>query len=147
VIGDGPARAAVEDALAPAGPGRVTFGDRMDETDLPAILTGCDICLWPAIKEAYGMALLEAQAAGLPVVAGETPGVAAIVADGETGLLTPAGDVDAFANAAARLLYDPVERARMGQTARAKVAREHDIDAAAAALDAVLRRLRGGRAA
>ena len=63
-----------------------------------------DLYLWPAINEAYGMAFLEAQAAGLPVVAGRTGGVPAVVADGVTGLLTPIGDAAAFAGAVARLL-------------------------------------------
>jgi glycosyltransferase involved in cell wall biosynthesis len=53
-----------------------------EQKDLPELLGACDLCLWPAIKESYGMALLEAQAAGLPVVAGESPGVAGIVAAG-----------------------------------------------------------------
>ena len=59
---------------------------------LPAIYASADLYLWPAINEAYGMAFLEAQAAGLPVVAGRTGGVPAVVADGVTGVLTPIGD-------------------------------------------------------
>ena len=58
-----------------------------------------DLYLWPAINEAYGMAFLEAQAAGLPVIAGRTGGVPAVVAADETGLLTPVGDAHAFAAA------------------------------------------------
>ena len=50
-------------------------------------MRACDLLVWPAVREAYGMALLEAQASGLPVLAGRDPRrVAAILADGETGL-------------------------------------------------------------
>ena len=60
------------------------------------------------------MALLEAQAAGLPVVAGRSGGVPSVVADGETGLLAPEGDAAAFAEAVGALLADPERRARDG---------------------------------
>ncbi|MPY71156.1 MAG: glycosyltransferase [Alphaproteobacteria bacterium] len=146
-IGDGPARSEVEAAFAGIPPGRIAWLGEQAEAALPAILSACDLCLWPAINEAYGMALLEAQAAGLPAVAGNSPGVAAIVADGGTGLLTAAGDAAAFADAAARLLNDAAERATMGAAARAKVARVHGIGAAAAALDAVLTAAKERRAA
>lgn len=84
------------------------------------------------------MALLEAQAAGLPVVAGRSPGVAQIVADGETGLLTPAGDDTMLAHAVQRLFEDPALRARMGVAAMKKVDRIHDIGAAAQRIEHVL---------
>ncbi len=81
--------------------------------ELPALYAAADLYLWPAINEAYGMAFLEAQAAGLPVVAGRTGGVPAVVADGVTGVLTPIGDATSFADAVARLLdHRPSARAR-----------------------------------
>jgi len=57
----------------------------------PELLAASDLYVWPAIGEAYGLAILEAQAAGLPVVAGETGGVGDIVAHGVTGLLGAGG--------------------------------------------------------
>ena len=110
--------------------------------NLPATYASADLYLWPAINEAYGMAFLEAQAAGLPVVAGRTGGVPAVVADGVTGVLTPIGDAAAFAAATARLLDDPKERVRLGKAARARVNARHDERAAAHALAAALRTLR-----
>jgi len=136
-VGDGPARDAVEAALAGLD---VRYAGAQTERDLAAFYAAADLCVWPAVNEAYGMALLEAQAAGLPVVAGAAGGVAAIVADGATGLLTPVGDEAAFAAALRRLILDPARRAAMGAAARAKAAREHDIATAAAILDAELRR-------
>ena len=96
---------------------RVRFAGACRTTALPALYAGADLYLWPAINEAYGMAFLEAQAAGLPVVAGRTGGVPAVVADGVTGLLTPIGDAAAFAAAVARLLDGPAERARLAAAA------------------------------
>ena len=107
--------------------------------DLPGLYAACDLLVWPAVNEAYGMALLEAQACGLPVVAGRCGGVGEIVADGETGLLTAAGDGKAFAEAVKTLIEDPSRRGAMADAALAKVEAQHGIAAAARRLDAVLR--------
>ena len=146
LVGDGPARGKVEAMMAPLndkeGGERVRFAGAVPHAELPATYASADLYLWPAINEAYGMAFLEAQAAGLPVVAGRTGGVPAVVADGVTGVLTPIGDAAAFAAATARLLDDPKERMRLGKAARARVNARHDERAAARALAAALRTLR-----
>ena len=131
VVGDGPARGQVEAAL-PAG--RTCWLGRRSEAELPAILANADLFVWPAEREAIGMALLEAAAAGLPVVAADTDGVPAVVAHGETGLLAPAGDAGAFADCLRALLADPDRRREMGAAARKRVLARHDIARAAAAL-------------
>ncbi|MBM3642994.1 MAG: glycosyltransferase family 4 protein [Alphaproteobacteria bacterium] len=140
VVGDGPARAEVESALAPLGD-RVTLLGALPATNLPAVYAASDLHLWPAINEAYGMALLEAQAAGTPVIAGRTGGVPAVVADGATGLLVPVGDATSFAAAVRRLLDNPVERAGFGAAAATRAARIHDWRGAARSLSTVLRPL------
>jgi len=145
LVGDGSARGEVEAMMAPLNEGggeRVRFAGAVAHADLPSIYASADLYLWPAINEAYGMAFLEAQAAGLPVVAGRTGGVPAVVADGITGILTPIGDATAFAAATGRLLDDPKERARLAKAARARVNARHDESAAAHALAAALRTLR-----
>jgi glycosyltransferase involved in cell wall biosynthesis len=141
LVGDGPARGEVEAMMAPFGE-RVRFAGAVPHTELPKIYASADLYLWPAINEAYGMAFLEAQAAGLPVVAGRTGGVPAVVADGVTGVLTPIGDAAAFATATGRLLDDPKERARLAKAACARINARHDERAAARALAAALRMLR-----
>ena len=141
LVGDGPARGEVEALMAPFG-ARVRFAGAVPHADLPALYAKADLYLWPAINEAYGMAFLEAQAAGLPVVAGRTGGVPAVVADGVTGLLTPISDAAAFADAVARLLDAPSERARLAAAACARVASHHDERVAARALAVALRTLR-----
>src|SRR5439155_24854706 len=96
---------------------------------------------WPAIDEAFGMVLIEAQACGLPVVAGNAGGVGAVVADGRTGMLVPIGDADAFAAATERLLIDAELRQRMGHEAIVYARARHDLPAAAARIDALLLRV------
>ena len=141
LVGDGPARAEVEALMAPFGD-RVRFAGTVPHQELPAFYAAADLYLWPAINEAYGMAFLEAQAAGLPVVAGRTGGVPAVVADGVTGLLTPVGNAAAFAAAVARLLDQPAERSRLAANARVRILSHHDERAAGLALGAALRTLR-----
>ncbi len=140
VTGAGPAEAEVRQAFAPLGE-RVRFVGMRTPDELKQLYRGADLYVWPAIKEAWGMALLEAQAAGLPVVAGRSGGVPTIVADGETGLLVEEGDAAAFADAVGALLDDPARREAMRRAALERSARDHDIAAAAAALDRHLRRL------
>lgn len=140
LVGDGPARREVEAAMAPLG-ARVHFAGAIPRDDLPKVYAAADLYLWPAINEAYGMAFLEAQAAGLPVVAGRTGGVPAVVAHEVTGLLTPIGDAPAFAGAVARLLDAPEERARLAAATRHRIVALHDEHAATRALAAALRRL------
>src|SRR6266851_784423 len=140
LVGDGPARAEVEALMAPLGE-RVRFAGAVPHEKLPGFYAAADLYLWPAINEAYGIAFLEAQAAGLPVVAGRTGGVPAVVADGITGLLTPVGDAAAFAAAVAQLLDEPAERVRLGAAAAIRIASHHDERVAARALAAALRTL------
>src|SRR5262249_55740556 len=140
VVGDGPARPDVERALAVLGPKRVRLLGRLDETALPSFYAVPDFYVWPALREAFGMAFLESQASGCPVVAGAEGGVPGIVRDGETGLLVPPGDAHAFAHAVTRFLDDKNLRQRMGVAAMRRVATDHGIAGAARALDAILAR-------
>lgn len=146
VAGDGPARAEVERVLSPLGRDRVRFVGRLEEAALPGFYAAADLYVWPAVREAFGMAFLEAQASGCPVVAGAEGGVPGIVHDGETGLLTPPKDVPAFANAVARLLDDNGFRRRAGANAMRRAAADHGIDGAARALGAIVAHARRGAA-
>ena len=64
VVGDGPARPAVEAMLRALGEDRVRFAGLIPENALPPVYASADLYVWPAVREAYGIALLEAQAAG-----------------------------------------------------------------------------------
>ena len=107
---------------------------------MPGILAGGSIYVWPGTGEAYGLAYLEAQAAGLPVVAQAVAGVPEVVRDGATGLLTPAGDIPAYAAAVRRLLADRDLRREMGVEARRFVLAERSLSTASARLATCLRR-------
>lgn len=140
VAGDGPARAEVERALAAVGD-RVRWLGRVATEALPAVYASADLYVWPAVNEAYGVALLEAQAAGVPVVAGRCGGVPDVVADGDTGRLVPVGDAPAFARAVARLLDDPASRLALAGRASLRAATRHDIASASSVLAVWLERL------
>ena len=144
VAGDGPARADVAQALEGLGSERLRLLGALDEADLASLYGAADVMVWPAVNEAYGMALLEAQAAGLPVVAGATGGVPAIVQAERGGLLVEPGDASALAAATARLLGDPALRSKLSYGARETVQAEHGLGAAAGVLDSILREAVGG---
>lgn len=105
--------------------GRVVFAGY--RTDVPALLAGCDVFCLPSRAEGMPLVVLEAMAQGKPVVASAVGGTPEVVADGETGLLVPAGDVDALAAALARLVGDPELAQRMGAAGRARVEREFSL--------------------
>ncbi len=147
IFGDGPARGAVEGAFERIDANRLSFAGRVSPEDLPAIYAGADLMVWPAINESYGMAMLEAQAAGLPVVAGRTGGVPDVVRDGETGDLCAIGDAGAFADAVALLLTDPARRDTYRANALRLTAVENDLSVAADRLNSILEIGRRNRAA
>ncbi len=128
VVGDGEARAETEAAFAPLGPDRVIFAGEMSPGELAVTLPACDIFVWPAAGEAYGMALLEAQAAGLPVVAGRVRGVPEVVRDGVSAELVTENDADAFARAVRDLIDRPETRISMAEEAARFVRRERSLD-------------------
>jgi len=144
VAGDGGARAEVEATLNRAVPGRTTFLGALDAAALAAACAAGDLFVWPAVNEAYGMSMLEAQAAGLPVVSCALRGVPDIVIDGRTGLLAPPADPPAFAAHVRALLEDPSRRRAMGDAAADFVDAERDIGVAAQTLDAALAQVASG---
>lgn len=139
VLGDGEAAGQVRRWLRNAVGPRVRFAGEVAREPLAAWLAAADLLAWPAVEEAYGMALLEAQGAGLAVVAGADHGVPDVVQHGVGGLLTPPGNARAFATALAALADNPAARNRMGAAARLRVRARHDLRAASRSLDAVLR--------
>lgn len=139
IVGDGPMRAQVEALFSGVSPGRIEWFGERGERDIAALLAGGGIYVWPGCGEAYGLAYLEAQAAGLPVVAQETAGVPAVVEAGVTGILTPEGDVAAYAAAVGTLLADREKRDAMGSAARRFVLGERSLAIAARKLDRILK--------
>lgn len=87
--------------------------------DVWAVLARADVFALPSLSEAYGIAVAEAMAAGLPVVASAVGGVPELVTEGVTGALFPAGDHQALARHLISLLASPVRSRQMGDAARA----------------------------
>ncbi len=102
--------------------GRLHIADRVIFTglrsDVPALLASVAVAAMPSLNEALSNALLEAMAAGAPVVATRVGGTPEALIDGETGLLVPPADVPALAAAITRLLETPLLAARLGRAAR-----------------------------
>jgi glycosyltransferase involved in cell wall biosynthesis len=120
LVGGGPDRPAVEEALRRSGlGGTVTLAG--ERPDVPEILASSSIFVLSSRAEALPVSVLEAMAAGLPVVATRVGGVPELVVEGETGLLVPPGDPRALAAALQRLLDEPELRARLGAAGRARV--------------------------
>ena len=87
-IGDGPERAALERAASDDGwRGRVIFTGLVDYDRVPGLLAGCDAFATASVSEVHPLTVMEAMAAGMPVVAVRSPGVGETVEDGVTGLL------------------------------------------------------------
>ena len=89
--------------------------------DIPTLLSISDILIHPSLDEAHPRAVLEAMAAGIPVVAFDVDGVSETVVDGETGYLLPIGDVSGMVESGLRLTEDSSVRARMGREGRRRV--------------------------
>ncbi len=138
VAGDGVERASIEQAFESGARGRTRFLGERGPEEIAAIYAACDLCLWPAVNEAYGMAMLEAQAAGIPVVSRNVRGVPDVVCDGMTGSLAPPEDERAFASMARELITDSARRSSMGSEAARFAGIERNLEATAARLKALL---------
>jgi glycosyltransferase involved in cell wall biosynthesis len=115
-------------------------------TDLPRLMPGFDLVVHPAEREGLGLALLEAAAAGVPVVACAAGGVPEVVENGVTGALVPVGDAAALRAAVGRLLAAPDERARLGAAARVRAERRFGVPGMVAAHVSLYERVLGERA-
>jgi glycosyltransferase involved in cell wall biosynthesis len=120
IAGDGPARVELIGHALRAGIDHcITFtGHRRD---ISALLPAFDVFVSTSLAEGLPFSLLEAMAAGLPVVATSVGGVPELVRHAETGLLVPAGDAPALAHAIAALLTDPERCRRMGEAGALRV--------------------------
>jgi len=122
IVGDGPEREALRALARELDPGgRVVFAGAIP--DAARVLPLVDLYVTAARREGLPLAVLEAMACGLPVLATEAPGHVDAVEHGVTGRLVPVDDAPRLAEGAADLLRDPALRARMGQAGRERVER------------------------
>jgi glycosyltransferase involved in cell wall biosynthesis len=107
--------------------GRVSFLGRLDEDDVPEFLTSLDLLVSASRSESFGMAMAEAMACGVPVVATATEGAREVVEDGSTGVLVPVEDVNSLASAVVALLEDEGRRRRLSEREREVAAERFDL--------------------
>jgi glycosyltransferase involved in cell wall biosynthesis len=132
LIGDGPERAGIEDRIRALGLGRHVrlVGER---NDVPRLLALCEVFVLPSFAEGIPLSLIEAMAAGKPVVATAVPGNLDVVLDERYGVLVPPRDAGAIANAICALLADPARAREIGSNARARARAHFDIGRSLAA--------------
>ena len=136
LIGDGEMRGILEAAVRARGlEAQVTFTGWVDEDRIRAELDHCHALVLPSFAEGLPMVVMEAMAAGRPVIATYIAGNPELVQDGKTGWLVPAGDVGALANAVRALACLSTEQmSEIGLVGRTRVFARHDIDDQAALL-------------
>jgi len=115
-------------------------------TDVPAIMAEADVVALPSLTEGLPNVVLEAFAAGKPVVATRVGGVPEVIDDGRTGLLVRAGDPTALAGGIAACLYDPARAARIGEEAL-RALEAYSPDAQVRRVEELLERVAAGAAA
>jgi len=146
LAGDGETRAELEALAGEHLPGRALFLGQVPRARLRDVYSAADLFAFPGIRESLGMVYLEAQAAGLPVVAFDNGGIPEVTRPGETALLTPPFDDGAFTGAVSRLLGDPDLRRTMGGAAAGYVRDHHDAQRNFAVVEERLLQLVGRRA-
>ncbi len=114
--------------------------------DVEIALAGMDCFVLPSLNEGMGRALVEAMAAGLPVIAGRVGGVPALIEDEKNGLLVPAGDSLALAAALRRILSDPIWARSLGQNAMQSIGTGYGVPAMVRAIESIYREVAVGHA-
>ena len=128
IVGEGERRAELEERARELGIAhRVRFtGFR---TDVPSLLKAFDVFVMPSVREGLGTSVLDAMAAGCPVVGTEAGGMPEVIEHRETGLVVPVGDPVSLAAAVSSLLAHPEDARSMARSARARVEAEFSADA------------------
>jgi glycosyltransferase involved in cell wall biosynthesis len=144
IVGDGPERGAVEGLIVELG-----LGDSVKLTgftdDVPRRLAAFDLFLQPSTEEGLSLTILEAAAAGVPVVASAVGGTGEIIENGRTGTLVAAGDIEALAAALSGFIENPAPFREMARGARETVERRFSLASMTAAYEALYRSVRAER--
>lgn len=136
LIGGGPLDADLQELARTLGVSHaVDFLGHRD--DVPAQLAGSDLYAFPSLTEAFPNGLIEGMAAGLPVVASDAPGINELIRQDCTGLLVPAGNHAALADAILQLANDPARAARLAAAAHAAVQSRYSFERMVTAFEAL----------
>jgi colanic acid/amylovoran biosynthesis glycosyltransferase len=136
LVGDGPLMATATEFVQRHGLlGRVHLRGRLPHADTLALIRRSDVLLHHAVTsaddgdaEGQPLSILEAMAAGLPVIATDHEGIPEVIADGVNGRLVAEGDAEGMGRALLDLARDPERRRRLGLAARETIQREHTAD-------------------
>lgn len=131
IVGEGPAHGWLERQLPDA-----VFTGHLEGPALGRAIASADILLNPSVTEAFGNVNLEAMASGLAILSADVASATSLLTSGQTGLLVPATDVAAFADAAERLILDAPLRQTLGRNASAAAARHRWDEVLGAVYDA-----------
>jgi glycosyltransferase involved in cell wall biosynthesis len=144
LVGEGPERAAVEDEIGRLGAGSSVrlLGER---TDVAELLATADVFVLSTRSEGLPLSVLEAMAAGLPVIASNVGGIPELVVHGVSGVLVPPGDPNALAEAIEGLVQNPSLAHELGDAGRRRVVENFDLEAVREAHLALYRRLLASR--
>jgi len=145
VAGEGPQRARIQWQLRLLGlpEGRVTLLGGRD--DVPDLLAAADLVCAPSREEGLGLSVIEAMAAGRPVVASRVGGLPEVVEDGVSGVLVAPRDPKPLTDAVTALLADPARAREMGEAGRERVRRLFSRDAMLAGTRAVYAQALAGK--
>lgn len=139
IVGDGPLLETLRERVAAQA-----WGERVwlpgARTDVAGLLRGFSVFVLPSLSEATPVVVLEAMAAGLPVVASRVGGLPQLVPEGRTGFLADPADPEAFAEAIGRYVRDPALRAAHGAAGRRHIQAGYSVDAMVAGYDALYTR-------
>lgn len=120
IVGEGPERKTLERLIK-----SIKMEDKIfllgKRDDIPQILSSSDIFILTSIKEAFGLALIEAQIAGLPVIASKTGGIPEIIEHNKNGLLTEPKYIDSIKDALARMIKHPALRQKLAYVGKNRV--------------------------
>jgi L-malate glycosyltransferase len=134
IVGDGPERRRLVERTRALGIEHAfTFHGHRE--DVPACLAAADIFVLPSRSEACPNAVLEAMAAGLPIVASAVGGIVELIADNRTGLLVPPDDPPALCRRICELMANPARGSQIGEAARAEVQSRYSFDRMVEAFD------------
>lgn len=132
ILGDGPDRVALRNLAKELNVAkRVTFTPQT----VSGQLTQLDVLVEPSLQEGLGLSVMQAMAMGVPVVGTGVGGLYSLIEDGKTGIMVPANNPTALADAIWRILSNPIERVDMARQARELIEAEFNVDLVAERMD------------
>lgn len=147
LVGDGPQRLELENLVVELGiQDQVLFAGAVPNADIPALLSSFDIFVQASYTESFGVAIIEAAACGIPVIATNAPGFVEVLGGGKFGLLVSRGNVEEMASAMIALGSDSRARTRLAASGRTHVEEQYDFKENVRSMISIYRQLGEGGA-